>query len=429
MKVLCVILDGLGDKSYAELNGRTPLEAARTPNLDRLAAGGINGVMFPFGPGIAPSSDIAHFRLFGYPARGYPARGYPGRGYIEALGEGYDVKDDEVVFRTSFVTVEESGDRFTVTSRERENEDILAREAAGLIKDKVIEDARCRFVYTGARQGLLFVSGDVSPDVSDADSLSIDMPVILVEPLDITGEPAAARRTADTVNRFMLLSAEALRDQPLNFLITKWPGRPKKIPSFYNLTSFNGAIVANGSLYKGLASALGMGHFPSAEGQSPEDALSGGLEIARKLFKDGFGFVHVHSKVPDQAGHTKNPEYKKTQIERLDKAFEAMDLDRDTLCLITGDHATPCAGRMIHSGDAVPILMTGALCGADDVKSYSEKACRAGALGMFRGKDLMPLILNYTDRANYHGLRPYPFSSNARPTPDRVNPLKPQPKQ
>ncbi len=424
MKVLCVILDGLGDKNYAELNGRTPLEAADTPNLDRLAAGGINGVMFPFGPGIAPSSDIAHFRLFGY-----PAHGYPGRGYIEALGEGYNVKDDEVVFRTSFVTVEEADDRFTVISREREDENVLAREAAGMIKDQVIDDVSCRFVYNGSRQGLLFVSGDVSPDVSDADSLSIDMPVIQIEPLDTAGDAAAAGRTADVVNRFMLLSADALRDQPFNFLITKWPGRKKRFPSFYDLTSFKGAIVAEGSLYKGLASALGMGYHPSAGGKSPEAVLSGGVDIARRLFDDGYDFIHVHSKVPDQAGHAKNPEYKKTQVERLDEAFAAMQPDRDTLCLITGDHATPCAGRMIHSGDAVPVLMTGALCGADDVEIYSEKACRAGALGVIRGKDLMPLILNYTDRANYHGLRPYPFVSNARPTPDRVNLLTPVPRK
>jgi 2,3-bisphosphoglycerate-independent phosphoglycerate mutase len=423
MKVLCVILDGLGDKTYPELNGRTPLDAAATPNLDRLAAGGLNGVMFPFGPGIAPSSDIAHFRLFGY-----PARDFPGRGYIEALGEGFDVPDGEVVFRTSFLSVAESDDRFTVVSRERDNEDVLAREAASLIKNQLIDGISFRFVYTGHRQGLLFLSGDVCPDVTDADALSIDMPVIKVEALDKAGDMAAALRTAEAVNKFMLLSADALRGQPFNFLAVKWPGRRKSIPSFYNLTSFKGAIVAGGALYKGLAAVTGMDHIMPAAGETPEDVLSEGFEIARTLFSNGHDFVHLHSKIPDQAGHTKNPEYKKTQIERLDKAFANVTADAETLTIVTGDHATPCAGRMIHSGDAVPLIMTGALCGTDDVACFSEKACRPGALGVIRGRDLMPIILNYTDRANYHGLRPYPYLSNARPTPDRVNPLKPSPK-
>lgn len=420
MKVLCVILDGLGDKSYSELNGKTPLEAAATPNLDKLAANGICGVMYPFGPGIAPSSDLAHFRLFGY-----PARDFPGRGYIEALGEGHEIQDDEIVFRTSFVTVKESGNRFTVTSRERENEDVLASKAAGMIRDQVIDDIRCRFVYSGSRQGLLYVSGNVSPDVTDADSLSVGMPVIQVEPLDAARDPRAARWTADAVNRFMLLSAEALREQTFNFLITKWPGRKTSIPSFYKLTSFKGAIVADGALYKGLAAAIGMGYSPSASGKSPEAVLSGGLSVAWKLFAQGYDFIHVHSKTPDHAGHTKNSTFKKTQIEMLDKAFVNLSADKETLVIITGDHATPCAGTMIHSGDAVPVLMAGALCGVDNVRSFSEKDCMAGALNVFQGKDLMPLILNFTDRANYHGLRPYPHKSNAKPTPDRVNPLKP----
>jgi 2,3-bisphosphoglycerate-independent phosphoglycerate mutase len=420
LRVLFVVLDGLGDKQYAELNGRTPLEAALTPNLDKLAASGINGVMYPFGPGIAPSSDIAHFRLFGY-----SSRDFPGRGYLEALGEGETVKDGDVVWRTSFVTVEQDDGKFIVTARERENEEKLALRAAGLVEDKEINGVNCRFAYTGQRQGFLFLSGEVSADVTDADALTVGLPVIKVEPLEAARDRAAAARTAEAVNRFMLKSAESLSGQPFNFLVMKWPGLRKNIRSFYDLTSFKGAIVADGALYKGLAQVTDMGYGPSAPGDSPEEVLAGGFGIARKLFQDGYDFIHVHSKVPDKAGHTKNPVFKKEQIERLDKAFAELSVDSETLVVITGDHATPCSGSMIHSGDAVPILMAGALCGADEVDTYSERACRAGSLGTFLGKDLMPLILNYTDRANYHGLRPYPFFSNARPTADRVNPLKP----
>lgn len=420
MKVLFIVLDGLGDKTYKELGGKTPLEAAATPKLDRLAAKGINGLMYPFGPGKAPSSDTAHFRLFGY-----RNRDFPGRGYLEALGEGFDVMPGEVVFRTSFLTVEASRDGYIVTGREQEDEEAKAREASRLIKDLVISQVGGRFAYTGGRQGLLFLSGNVSADVTDSDALTVGMPIIKVEPLKKAKNPAAAKRTAQAANRFMLRAESALRRSEFNFLVLKWPGRKTDIPSFYELTSFSGVIVADGSLYRGLAKALGMTYAPSAPGDTPEDILAGGLAIAKKYFREGFDFAHVHAKAPDQAGHKKDPEFKKQTLQALDKAFKELKGFDDTLVLVTGDHATPCSGDMIHSGDGVPVVMAGPLCGADEVKKFAERTCRTGTLGTILGRDLMPLILNYTDRANYHGLRPYTFTSPARPTPDRVTPLKP----
>ena len=112
MKTLLIILDGLADRRFEALGGRTPLEAASTPNLDSLAQQGSCGTMYTVAPGVAPSSDQAHFVLFGN-----RLEDFPGRGYIEALGEGMAPAEGEIALRTSFVTVEERDSAFCITNR------------------------------------------------------------------------------------------------------------------------------------------------------------------------------------------------------------------------------------------------------------------------------------------------------------------------
>lgn len=419
MKVLFVILDGLGDRQYPELDGMTPLEAARTQNMDALAADGVTGLMYPFQPGVAPSSDLAHFRLFGF-----PRNKFPGRGYLEALGENVPIGEDEVVFRTSFLKVARDSDGFTVSAREIEGEDTAGKLAAAKIKDTSIDGVDCRFVYTGARQGLLIMSGNVSPEVTDSDPLAVGLPIGEVEAVEEAKDKTGAANTAAAANAFMLRAAESLEELPLDFLALKWAGRRTDIKTFTDITSMRGAIVAEGALYKGIAGALGMEFVQGSPG-SPKDSLNAGLDKAESLFRAGVDFVHVHSKAPDQAGHKKDPINKRNVIEELDDALSGVRGGDERLVVITGDHATPSAGPQIHSGEAVPILMAGGRAGRDSIDSFGDSYCRAGMLGTIRGRDVMPLILNYTDRANYLGLRPYAYRTAARPTGNRTSRLKP----
>lgn len=419
MKVLFVILDGLGDRQYGEFDGKTPLEHARTPNMDALAASGITGLMYPFRPGISPSSDLAHFRLFGY-----PRRLFPGRGYLEALGEDLPVEDDKIVLRASFLRVEQGETGYMITAREIEGEKEAGEMAAGKIRNMKIGGVKCRFTYSGKRQGFLVMSGDVSPEVTDSDPLEIGSPIGKVEALDEAVNRAGAIAAAQAANKFMLASADALRGLPLNFLALKWAGRKTLINSFTETSSFRGAIVAENALYKGMAKALGMRYVPGASGPADE-SLKSGLKAAEQLFAEGIDFVHVHSKAPDHAGHTKNPVFKAKIIAELDSVMSAVKPAEDFVVVITGDHATPCSGPQVHSGEAVPVIMAGGRCGRDTVVEYGETACRHGSLGIIQARDILPLILDYTDRANYLGLRPYSYKTNARPNADRANPLKP----
>ena len=436
MKVLLTILDGLADRPHKELDGKTPLQAALTPNLDKLASLGITGTMYPISPGIAPSSDLAHFVLFGY-----PIEEFPGRGYLEALGEGFEVKEDEVILRTSFVKVKKAEDHFQIIQRETEQEEDICLSLAEKILPEEFNGVKVRFVYTGQRQGLLILEGDVSPDVTDSDPFSNNLPVIKVQPMADASESEKAEKTASALNRFLLQVYERLRGEPLNFLVTKWAGRKKLLDPFWERYSFKGASIASDILYKGLAKAVGLDFYlhqdtpviarseATKQSHPCQKDLLERFEKARKLMEQGYDFVHVHTKVPDKAAHTKNPELKKEKIEALDGAFSLFLDDswwrEDVLIVITADHATPSQGDLIHSGEAVPLAMIGQTVGTDEVDKFDEVSCHQGFLGQIYGRDLMPLILNYTDRIKYLGSRSFSKDYLAKPTPSRITPLKP----
>lgn len=425
MKCLLVILDGLGDRPAEILHGATPLQAADTPNLDALAASGINALLYPVSPGVAPASDIAHFILFGY-----DREEYPGRGYIETLGESIGIGERDVALRTSFVTVAEESGMFLITGRSMKGNIDTGYELAKSIKNETISDVKASFVYTGLRQGLLLLEGDVSPDVTDADPLKVGLPIARVSPLKGTREQKSAEKTAAVINEFMLRAYEPIKGQDLNFLATKWAGRKSAIDPFYDKTSFRGSVVAEGPLYKGLASFTGMDFTEVKDEEKPWSDLARRLDTALDLFAGGRDFVHVHTKVPDHAGHMKDPVFKKSQIEELDKAFarliHSIRDDKELLVVVTADHATASQGGLIHSGEPVPMLITGPTTGKDAVDRFDEFSARQGCLGCVRGSDVMALILNYTDRVRYLGSRVFASDIPAAPTGDRIAPLLPQ---
>jgi 2,3-bisphosphoglycerate-independent phosphoglycerate mutase len=134
------------------------------------------------------------------------------------------------------------------------------------------------------------------------------------------------------------------------------------------------------------------------------------LQAADELFQQGYEFVHVHSKAPDVAAHRKDPMSKRTAIEALDSALgllvKRVQSTDDLLVVVTGDHATPSSGPLIHSGEAVPLLIAGGPnVLVDDVREFHERAAYRGCLGHVYATEMMPLLLNLTDRARLHGVR------------------------
>ena len=181
-----------------------------------------------------------------------------------------------------------------------------------------------------------------------------------------------------------------------------------KVEPFPSRTGLAGALVASGALYQGLGRLLGMEVLDVAEGLDVQADFSARLDLARAHLAE-FDFLHVHTKAPDEAAHTKSCLAKKEAIEALDRALvQHMDLladNPDVLTLVASDHSTPSSGTMIHSGEPVPVIMRGTTVRRDRVAVYDEIEAGSGSLGLMRGPELMRMVLNALDRARMRGIR------------------------
>lgn len=417
MAIILLILDGIADRPWPVLGGLTPLQAARTPNLDRFASSGQTGVLHPLGRGMAPGSELSHFVLFGY-----PRELYPGRAVFEAIGEGLTLTGDEIVLRGLFATVEREADRsLRVVTRRTEIDDDECRELTAAITPFTLDGITIEFVYNSMHQGIVFVRGSAglspSSDITDSDPYVQGDHVIRPQPLDGARDEYGARHTAATLDAwlahvFTVLDAHPVNarrrargDAPANFLLVKWSARFEPFPRFEDRNGLVGASVSSGVTYKGIAEALGMRWYGCEYLPDWTDDLRARIALGAQAVRDGCEFVHVHTKAPDVAGHTKDPVRKRDVIEALDAAIPALWdeglVTPENLVIVTGDHGTPSGTDLVHSGDAVPLAMVGAATYADGVVAFDECSCAAGSLGHIAGADVMPEALNRIDRIKY----------------------------
>ncbi|MDP8951976.1 MAG: phosphoglycerate mutase, partial [Actinomycetota bacterium] len=188
-----------------------------------------------------------------------------------------------------------------------------------------------------------------------------------------------------------------------------WTGTFLPLPPFARLAGVGGASVASSGLFRGLARLVGFDFYGEPDGE-----LSRKLERALKMLRAGeAGFVHVHTKVADEAAHAGDPALKVEVIEGLDRGLATLlELPPDRLVLcVTSDHCTPVGGRTVHWGDSVPLLVRGPYVRVDGVDRYDERSATGGGLGLFGAGDVLPYLLCQADRAHFRG---------ARPTPDEV---------
>ncbi len=434
-KILLFILDGLSDKPSEELGYRTPLEAAHTPNLDRLATLGINGLMDPISQGIPLRSETSHFILFGY-----PLEDFPGRALCEARYADVSFDDGDVLCATNFASVKEEARCFTVKEREiklNEEEMIdLSREIAEYKENDVL----IRYIYIGQTSkinrgyGILTVKGEVSDKITDSDPYYNNMPVIEIEPLEVNNEINKARLTSRVLNNYLRWAHKRLSDHPLNlkrrsqglnpvnFLLTLWASRRTGIESFYDRYGMKAiSIIGDHPVLNGLARELGMDEeeFPCLDNK--EDIRDFYQQLFGKLDKylEDYDFIHINARDPDLAAHTKRPAWKKDVLEAIDSVLTVLINEimprHDLLVTVTGDHGAPSVGDLLHCGESVPILIAGERILTDNVKQFNERAAIYGGLGRIYGKDYMNIVLNFTDRINMYGLRLTPRISPTRP--------------
>jgi 2,3-bisphosphoglycerate-independent phosphoglycerate mutase len=411
--IVVLLLDGLGDRAHESLGGRTANEAARTPNLDALAARCSTGLFYAVGPGRAPSSEIAHWSLLGY----QPAE-FPNRAVLEALGAGQDVDGDDVLSFAALRPAEWRDGRLWLTGRPRYGED--EAEARALVERCAdIEVDGLRFTLAHLRRGeaILRVAGGADDRVTDSDAFFRDRHPVL--------RPQAAHpdaeRTARAAEEWTRVVIERLADERFKVITLKWWGRRRPAPTFIERHGVGGSFIADSRFLHGLARAVGLEPVHAPESDDPGADLRRRLELVGRRLDGGDTFVFSHLKATDAAGHTKDPAVKQQTIEFLDAELGDLPTNMAVVCL-TGDHATPASPEVIHSGDPVPLLVAGPGVRADSVESFGELECSHGILGHLRGPDLMPVLLNAADRPLYLGSRPTPFSG-ADGYPARLEPL------
>ena len=431
MKTILLLLDGIGDRSYEILNHRTPLQAAATPNLDRLAHLGGNGLFHAASLGQCLPSETAHYLLFGYE----PEK-FPGRGLLEAVGYGVVFDDSDVLCLAHLSSVTWKEGEPILAHKRPDLEAAELNELFSAISTYEVHGIRFQVQQTHRNDAILIMSGRPSPFVSDSDPMVRGRAMARIWPLSNNPESEQAELTAKALNEYLthchkvLTSHEVNRrreanDLPTaNFLATQRCGRRIVQESFDDRWGLKGMMIASGSVYGGLAHEIGLTFVQAEDGSDPGEDLRERIRLA--LADPSHDFIHVHTKVPDEAAHTGDPQKKEAAIAALDRGLDevikAVERKDDLLVAITADHSTPSMSPLIHSGEPVPVALVGPTVRRDEVDAFDEVSAAVGCLGLLRGQELMLMILNYADRSALLGHR---LDREERPyVPRRYEPFK-----
>jgi 2,3-bisphosphoglycerate-independent phosphoglycerate mutase len=380
-KIALVVLDGLGDLATKNQGEMTPLEAARTPNLDALVAQGCaQGRMIPVAPGITPGSGPGHLALFGYDPLEYQV----GRGVIEALGLGVELKAGDVCARANFATLDANG---IVTDRRAGRIPTETCERlCKMLADKVKKIGDTEVIIKAGKEHrfvVVFRGKGLEGPLTDADPNREGFPIPQVKPRDPAN--AKQKKMAKLVADFYKAALPVLQNEkPANGFLMRGIAHQPEIPLFEERYLLKPACLAVYPMYKGLAQLVGM------------KKLEGPQTIAEQFRAyqaeySNFDFFFIHYKYTDKYGEDGNFEAKKKAIEEFDAALPILlEKKPDVLC-ITGDHSTPCALKA-HSWHPQPVLIHSAYSGSDKLQRFTETGANQGSLGVFEAKYLIRLL-------------------------------------
>ncbi|MBM2844600.1 MAG: cofactor-independent phosphoglycerate mutase [Anaerolineales bacterium] len=368
-KIVLLVLDGLGGLPR-ESDGRTELEAAATPNMDRLAREGTLGMTIPLGAGLTPGSGPAHLSLFGYDPIARPV----GRGVLESIGVGLEVRPGDVAARGNFCTIDAQG---RITDRRAGR---IPGDQAAPITERLAE--------------IIVLRGPgLDPALVDTDPQATGVP-----PLPVRAAHPPAAKTAAIVQAWVDQAFERLRGEPLaNGLTLRGFSTDPALPPFPKTFGVRAGCIAVYPMYRGVSALAGM-QVVAFDGETAEDEF----HAAAGAWND-YDFLFIHVKKPDSRGEDGDFEGKARAIEEVDQALPALlDLKPEVLA-ITGDHSTPSRLRS-HSWHPVPLLLWAPATTRRDVQDhFGETACAAGGLGTFPASDLMPLLLAHAGRLEKYG--------------------------
>ncbi|MDQ4132826.1 MAG: 2,3-bisphosphoglycerate-independent phosphoglycerate mutase [Actinomycetota bacterium] len=390
-KILFVVLDGLG--GYADAEHGSELEEAATPNLDRLAAAGAVGLHESVAPGITPGSGPSHLALFGYDPVAYNL----GRGVLSAAGLDVKLSEGDVAARANLATLDDQG---RVTDRRAGRiPDAEAAEVVSLLSQRVsIDGVEVSFTPESQHRVLVVLRGDgLSPEVTDTDPQALGVAPLAPEPRPgLAGEAkTAAQRTAEVLGELDRQVRDALRDHPkANVLLLRGYDSHRELPSMADRYGLMPLAVAIYPMYLGLARLVGMEALQAS-------TIDGQLTLLADHWIN-FDFFFFHYKATDAAGEDGNFDAKVAAIETFDAVVPELTALEPDVLVVTGDHATP-SQMAAHSWHPVPVLLSGARVGRDDVTRFGERWCAAGGFGRRPATDIMPLVLAAAGRLAKYG--------------------------
>jgi len=380
-KILLAVLDGLGGLPR---KGKTELESASIPHLNKLSGKAGLGLLTPVDVGITPGSGPAHLALFGYD----PIRCDVGRGVLEALGIGLHPEASDLCARANFATLGPDG---TIKDRRAGRiPDGLCVELCERLQTAIpkIEDIEMLVrPGVGHRFVVVFRGPGLAGGESDSDPQRDGL-----KPLPVASPDPAAAKSVRVANRFIELAAGALNDQDrANFVLLRGLAQPPSIPSMRDRFKLTPACVAAYPMYRGLARLVGMDVLET--GSTWESEVS----TLRRHWGGGYDFFFIHFKETDKAGEDGNFEAKQELIEQFDEEIlpQLLMLKPDVFCL-TGDHATP-AVKGGHSWHEVPMLLDSKYVRpADSREEFGERSCVRGTFGRLNSVKLMNLLLAHS---------------------------------
>jgi 2,3-bisphosphoglycerate-independent phosphoglycerate mutase len=384
-KIVMLVADGLGGLPF-EAGGKTELESAATPHLNRLAARGVQGASIPVAPGISPGSGPGHLGLFGYD----PLKYRIGRGALEATGIGFELQPSDVAIRCNFCTLDGDGN-----ISDRRAGRIPTEESAPLAKklrDVTIPGIQVfvepvkehRFVVVFRGEGL-------GGSVRDTDPQATGVP-----PLQPVADDTHSEKTAEIAKQFLTRAREVLANQPkANFHTMRGFAAKPHLPTYEEVYGLRAAAIAVYPMYKGLARLVGM----KIVGQP--QTLSEQMDLLAEHW-DKYDFFFIHYKYTDSTGEDGDFAAKIQKTEEFDTSLPRVEELSPDVLIVTGDHSTPAYLRS-HSWHPVPTLLVSDCCRPDGLREFNEGTCIRGGLGQFDAKHLMTLALANAGRLGKYG--------------------------
>ena len=384
-KIVLLVVDGLGGLAHPE-TGRSELEEAHTPNLDRLSDRSACGLTVPVGPGITPGSGPGHLALFGYD----PLKYVIGRGALEALGIGIELGPDDVAIRCNFCTVDDAGlliDRRAGRIPSSESTPLVEQLAQVTVEgaDLTVEHVQdYRFVVVIRSEGL-------GQNVSDTDPQRIG-----VGPLQPVGLDESSRATADLAAQFIDSARDILGSrETANTILMRGFSKIPSWPRFGESYRLNPCAVAAYPMYRGLASLVGMRVIQTGSNFDAE------LDTVERHMHE-HDFVFLHYKPADAAGEDGDFAGKVKTLEELDSRIPRLiGLGADVVA-VAGDHSTP-AVLGAHSWHPVPLLINSNLTVGVGSPSFTERSCAAGHLGTQPATSLMFQLMAHAGKLQKYG--------------------------